>query len=437
MGAGIGAIFRAPLAGALFAAEILYRETDLETEVIVPAATASIVAYTVFSYWLPADVRFLPIFGAGLHHELRSLVELAPMTILALGLVAVGVLYIKTFYGLHMLFKRMPLRAFLRPVIGALLAGIVALSLYYAWGCDRNALAVLGTGYGTLQQALVDPQSIGPWLLMAIALVKIITTSFTIGSGGSGGVFGPSMVIGGCTGGAIGLFLHRIWPAAVPSPAIYTVVGMAGFFAGCAHAPISTIVMVTELTGDYSLLVPAMWVSTLCFVLCQHWSLYEKQVPTRLDSPAHRGDFLVDVLEGITVKDVPWTDRKAVNEAMALQDIVHMLAENRQHYFPVVDSDERFVGIFSSDDVRRYLFDPTIWQLANARDVMTSRIVSVTPETDLNTAMKRFTELNLDELPIVRVDDVKKLLGMLRRKDVIARYNQSLLAHQQSVLEHS
>ncbi|MDB5387301.1 MAG: clcA 1 [Planctomycetaceae bacterium] len=102
-------------------------------------------------------------------------------------------------------------------------------------------------------------------MLVSIALVKILTTSATIGSGGSGGVFGPSMVIGGCTDGAIGQCLHWLWPSAVPHPAIYAVVGMAGFFAGCAHAPISTIVMVSELTGDYSLIVPATWVSTLCF----------------------------------------------------------------------------------------------------------------------------------------------------------------------------
>jgi CIC family chloride channel protein len=437
MGAGIGAIFRAPLAGALFAAEILYRETDLETEVIVPAATASIVGYTVYSYWLPADVRFLPIFGSGLRHELSSLVELAPMAILALALVAMGIVYIKTFYGLHHAFKRVPIPAYLMPSLGAAAAGTIGLALYYGWGESRDALAVLGTGYGTLQAALTDPQSIGWRLLLAIAVVKIVTTSLTIGSGGSGGVFGPSMVIGGCTGGAVGVWLHRIWPTAVPNPAVYTVVGMAGFFAGCAHAPISTIIMVTELTGDYSLLVPAMWVSTLCFVLGQHWSLYEKQVPTRLDSPAHRGDFLIDVLEGITVADVPRTERATVNEAMRLDEIVHMLAENRQHYFPVVDSEQRFVGIFSSDDVRRYLFDQTLWRLANARDVMTSRVVTVTPSTDLNTALKRFTELNLDELPIVDARDPSRLLGMLRRKDVIARYNQSLLARKQLVQEHA
>ncbi|MBW8885974.1 MAG: chloride channel protein, partial [Planctomycetia bacterium] len=166
MGAGIGAIFRAPLAGALFAAEILYRDADLETEVVIPAAVASIVGYTVFSYWLPADVRFLPIFGDALHHELSSLAELLPMTILALCLVAMGILYIKTFYGLHRAFKRFRIASPLRPMLGALLAGLVGMGLYYSSGQNRDALAVLGTGYGTLQQALNEPQSIGMRLLI-------------------------------------------------------------------------------------------------------------------------------------------------------------------------------------------------------------------------------------------------------------------------------
>jgi CIC family chloride channel protein len=437
MGAGVGAIFRAPLAGALFAAEILYRDADLETEVIVPAAVSSIVGYTVFSFWLPPHMRFLPLFGDGLHHELDSLLELAPMAILAFVLVAVAVLYIKIFYGIHGLAKSIPLPPFMRPVVGAVAAGLLGLGLYYAWNQDRHALAVLGTGYGTLQETLADPSAVGMGLLLCIAFFKILTTSATIGLGGSGGVFGPSMVIGGCTGGAVGELLHGIWPTLVPQPAIYAVVGMAGFFAGCAHAPISTIVMVSELTGDYSLLAPTMWVSTLCFILCRRWTLYEKQLPTRLDSPAHRGDFLVDVLEGIKIKDVPWKVRQTVPEGTSLEDIMHLLAESRQHYFPVVDNDGRFVGIFSTDDVRSYLFNKLIWELANARDVMTARVVSVTPEDDLNTALVRFTELNLDELPVVAAGRPSELLGMLRRKDVIFCYNQRLSSLQRAAREHA
>jgi CIC family chloride channel protein len=426
LGAGVGAMFRAPLAGALFAAEILYRDADLETEVLVPAAVSSIVGYAVYSYWLPQEIRFLPLFGNRLHHQLGSLVELLPMTLLALGLVGMAIVYVKTFYGLHQWFHRcLPKRV--GPPVGAVAAGLAGLALYYAFGQQPSALAVMGTGYGTLQLALNDPQALGIGLLLSIALVKIATTSFTIGSGGSGGVFGPSMVIGGCTGAAIGVLLHEVWPTLAPNPAIYAVLGMAGFFSGCAHAPISTIVMVTELTGDYSLLVPTMWLSTLCFILCQRWSLYDKQVPSRLDSPAHRGDFLVDILEGIQVRDVPWKERATVFEGMPLKEILRLLATSRQHYFPVVDTGGLLVGIFSTDDVRAYLFDTSLWELAIARDVMTSRMVFVAPDDDLNTALRRFTELNLDELPVLESGHNGHLLGMLRRKDVIARYNQTLL----------
>lgn len=236
------------------------------------------------------------------------------------------------------------------------------------------------------------------------------------------------MVIGGCTGAAVGGVFHQLWPELVPHPEIFAIVGMAGFFAGCAHAPISTIIMVSEMTGDYKLLVPTMWVSTLCFLLCRRWSLYEKQVPSRLESPAHRGDFIIDLLEGIRVRDVPLKQRQCIPESMSLREIVKLLPSTRQNYFPVLDNESRLAGIFSTDDVRCYLYDETIWQLADARDVMTTRLVSVTPEDDLNTAMKRFTELNLDEIPVLDSSDGGKFVGMLSRKDVISVYNRQMIA---------
>jgi CIC family chloride channel protein len=428
--AGVGSIFRAPLAGALFAAEILYRESDLETDVIVPGAVASTVGYSVYSYWLPPEARFLPLFGKELQYSVASLLELLPMTLLALVFAAVSVLYIKMFYGIHRAFKKLRLWRMVRPVVGAVLTGLIGLGLYYATGKDQHALAVLGTGYGTLQVALSKPETMGFTLLISVALLKILTTSLTIGSGGSGGVFGPSMVIGGCTGASVGTFFHYLWPELVPEPAIFAIVGMAGFFAGAAHAPISTIIMVVELTGDYSLLIPTMWVSMLCFTLCQRWTLYDKQLPSRLDSPAHRGDFLIDILEGFKVSDVPWKQRDTVPEAMPLKDIVRFVARTRQHYFPVIDRENHFIGIFSTDDVRGYLYNEAIWNLAIARDVMTTRVVSVHPEDDLNTTMRRFTELNLDEIPVLHATEPGRLLGMLRRRDVISFYNEKLHALQ-------
>jgi chloride channel protein, CIC family len=244
-------------------------------------------------------------------------------------------------------------------------------------------------------------------------------------------------VIGGCLGGAVGQLFHGVWPGLVPRPEVYTVVGMAGFFAGCAHAPISTIIMVSEMTGEYKLLLPTMWVSTLCFLMGRRWTLYEKQVPSRLESPAHRGDFIVDLLEGIRVGDVPLRERQTVPESMSLREILQLLPESRQNYFPVVDAGGRLVGIFSTDDVRAYLYNEAIWQLAVARDIMTTNIVRVAPDDDLNTAMRRFVELNLDELPVVAADDSGRLLGMLRRKDAIAVYNRKLSEQKQASLEHA
>ncbi len=273
--------------------------------------------------------------------------------------------------------------------------------------------------------------------MLVIGLGKLIATSLTIGSGGSGGVFGPSVLIGGCTGAAVGQIFHGLWPSAVPNPEAYGIVGMAGFFAGSAHAPISTIIMVSEMTGDYQLLLPTMWVSALCFLFCRRWKLYHRQVPTRLDSPAHRGDFIVDVLEGLHVRDVPPNARPLLRipQAMPLRQILQTVADTRQQYFPVVDDEGRMIGIFSTDDVRAFLYDDAIWALTVARDVMTSKLVTVTPDDDLNTALTRFTQLNLDELPIVDSQDRARLLGMLRRKDTISLYNRRVMEHKTAASE--
>ena len=437
MAAGVGAIFRAPLAGALFAAEILYKDADLEAEAIVPSAISSIISFSVYSLFLPLDKQFIPLFGSGLHYSLNSTLELAPLTLLAVIMVGAGIAFIKLFYGMHDVLHRLPIIPHLRPMLGAVSAGACGLALYYVVGRDPHALAVLSTGYGALQLALENPAALGWPLLLGIALLKMLTTSLTISSGGSGGVFGPAMVIGGCLGGAVGLVGHQISPELVPYPGVFAIVGMAGFFSGCAHAPISTIIMVSELTGDYRLLLPTMWVSTLCFLLCRQWTLYVKQVPSRLESPAHRGEFIVDVLEGIAVADVPMRQRRTIPESMSLQEILLIMPTSRQNYFPVVDENERMVGIFSSDDVRAYLYDETIWKLAVARDVMTTKLVYVTPDDDLNTALRRFTQLNIDELPVMASDDRSKLLGMLRRKDTIAEYNKRLAAQKQAAIEHA
>ncbi|MBD3672341.1 MAG: chloride channel protein [Planctomycetaceae bacterium] len=438
MAAGVGAIFRAPLAGALFGGEILYKDGDLESDVIVPAAISSIISYSVYSMILPPELRFIPLFGEPPEFVRSTMWDLIPFGLLSIVLVLVGILYIKIFYGTHNLFQKIPVKKHFRPAIGAAMAGLLAMGLYYGYSQNMQLLAVLSTGYGVLQGALTDSASVAPVILVTVALFKIITTSLTISSGGSGGVFGPSMVIGGCMGGAIGQLFAEYGPEWwTDQPESYAIVGMAGFFAGIARAPFSTIIMVSEMTGSYHLLLPTMWVSTICFLLSHRWTIYIKQVPSRLESSAHRGDFIIDLLEGILVEDVYQRDRQLcyVHESMSLEDIVHLLSENEQQYFPVVNDDQKMIGIFSANDVRAYLYDETIWRLANARDVMVSNLVTLSPEDDLNSAMHKFTSLNLEELPVIDPDDPGHLLGMLRRKETIAAYNQRMVEMKQQIAE--
>ncbi|MFO1005612.1 MAG: chloride channel protein [Planctomycetaceae bacterium] len=451
MGAGVGAVFRAPLAGAIFASEILYSESDVETEAFVPAAIASIVGYSTYRLWLPRSVRFEPLFGfPEVPFSPGGPLELILYAVMGIFLAYAGAIYIKVFYGTHSLFEKIPVPKLYRPAIGAVLAGVVGLTLYHGFGEKRELLAVLSTGYGVLQQAVLHPDRIvldasgQPLLLQSIQLLlivatfKVLTTSLTISSGGSGGVFGPSMVIGGCLGASFGLLFHHWWPEVVPRPEAFAIVGMAGFFSGCAHAPLSTIIMVSEMTGGYGLLLPSLWVSTITFVIGQPWKLYRNQVPNRLYSPAHRGDFLVDVLEGMRVAEVyePNGENILIPESMPLNEIVHRLTETQQHLFPVIDSAGQLVGIFSTEHVRSYLIDQTLWNLANASDVMLVKYTAVTPDDDLNVAMIAFTASETDEIPVVDTTR-KQLLGTLRHKTVIAAYNRHLLELKTTAAAHN
>ena len=282
MGAGVGAIFHAPLAGALFAAEVLYRELDLEVDVIAPAVISSIIAYAVFAMVFGWDALFvMPQF------DFRNPQELLPYFILAVSLAGGATAYVRVFYGVRDLFRKLPIPKFTRPALGGLLVGGTGLFLPEA----------LGTGYGVVQQIFNGTVQVG--FLFAVAGFKILTTAFSIGSGGSGGVFGPAIVIGGALGGAVGQLMTLVFPGMQLNPGAFAMVGMAGFFSAAANTPISTIIMVSEMTGNYRLLVPSMWVCFLAYVICRRKGIYEHQVANRFETPVHLGEMMEAVLRRI------------------------------------------------------------------------------------------------------------------------------------------
>lgn len=415
VGAGVGSIFRAPLAGALFAAEVLYSDPEFEPDAIIPAAISTIIAYCVFS------LRF----GFGSLFEtprftFHSVAELLPYTVLALVVALASGMFVRVFYGIHALFQRTRIPAMLKPAVGGVLTGVLALVAYGGMR-DMRALDVLSFGYASIQHAMRGELPIA--LLLVIAFGKMLTTGCSIGSGGSGGVFGPSMVIGGALGGAVGLIAQHVLPGVVTQPGAYVVVGMAGFFSAAANTPISTLVMVSEMTGNYQLLLPALWVCSLAYLLGRRWSLYRHQVPGRLDSPAHRGAILGGILRAVRVGEVIGGRKlHTIPERASLSEVIQRCMTSSQHCYPVVDESGRMTGVVTLAQVRHFLDESGSDVPAIAHDLASLPLATLTPDDDLDRALQSLMSLEVEELPVVERGDPGKLIGILSRRDIIAAY---------------
>jgi CIC family chloride channel protein len=415
VGAGVGSIFRAPLAGALFAAEVLYSDPEFEPDVIIPAAISTIVAYCVFSLRFGFGALFdTPRF------TFHSVTELLPYTVLAVVVALAAGIFVKLFYGTHDLFQRLKMPPAFRPMIGGFLTGMLAVGLYYAVN-DTRVLDVLSFGYGSIQHALRGELPLV--ILLALAGGKMLTTSFSIGSGGSGGVFGPSMVIGGALGGAVGLLASRLMPTVVTQPGAYVAVGMAGFFAAAANTPISTLVMVSEMTGNYQLLLPALWVCALAYLLARRWTLYRSQVRTRLESPAHRGTILGDILRGMRVDEViGGRPLRTIRQTASLGDVIQSCMTSSQHSFPVVDAGNRMTGLITLGQVRQFLDEQDASAAVIAHDLASSPPGTLSPGDDLDRALQKLMALEVEELPVVDASNSGHVLGILSHRDIMAAY---------------
>ncbi len=420
MGAGVGSIFHAPLAGALFAAEILYSDAEFESDALIPAAVSTIIGYSVFSLHAGFDPLFeTPDFA------LNSIWELLPYTLLALIVALAAGLFVKVFYGIHDFSERSKVHPAIKAMLGGALTGLLGVGLYFAFGRDEHVLDVLSFGYGTLQDALLG--KVGVPLLLILALGKMLTTSISIGSGGSGGVFGPSMVIGGCLGGVVGVLGHEWFPELIVHPGAYVVVGMAGFFTAAGKVPISTLVMASEMTGNYRLLVPALWVSSLAFMLSRHSKLYRSQVDNRLVSNAHRHELNIDVLEGLKVGDICSEDPDLVtiSETAPLSEVVRVFTSTRQHYFPVVDKEGLMTGLLSANDVRQVLEERNVGSVVITSDIAVTDVITLRPDTSLEAALRRFVSLDVGALPVIDPEEPRKVLSMLSRRHLIHAYDQA------------
>jgi CIC family chloride channel protein len=407
MGAGIGAIFRAPLGGAILAVEIPYKD-DVESEALVPAFVGSIVAYSIFG----ALVGFSPIFGARVAGEgFTDPRQLAYYALIGVVCGLVGRLYITSFYGLTRWFRSWRMPRALRPAIAGFAVGCIGIVLP----------GTLGTGYGWVQNSLDHDSLMSLPLLVVLVLpfARLLATSLSIGSGGSGGVFGPGMFIGGMLGAGIWRLLEPVAPGVPSDPAPFVIVAMMALFGSVARAQIAVMLMVAEMTDSLAMLAPAMLAIGIATLVMGDHTIYASQLRSRAESPAHRFRFALPLMTAIPAGDAVRATRAVISPDMRVADAVERLEQAEVPGAPVVGSGGVVRG---SVDLAELL---AAEQGSKVGDLVLDGTI-VSADDTLDDAMGMLADSHRSWAPVVAGDS---LLGILSAKDVVAAYRTALSAN--------
>jgi CIC family chloride channel protein len=408
-GAAIGASFNAPIAGMLFAMEVMLRAFSVRH---LSAVVVASVAAAVTNESLVGSEQLLraPSYGV---IDPRELVLYAAVGLLA---VIAGYGLLKMLNLTENLGERLGKRGWIRPVV----AGLVVA------GVGVFEPRILSTGQEYVAEVL-DFTLLGQelwWILLLLAVLKIIATSVTLGSGASGGAFMPSLFIGATLGAAFGELIAPVWTISPLRPGAFAVVGMAATFAAVARAPLTAILIVFEITQDYGLVLPLMLavvLATLITDLIHPESVYTLPLTRRGIQLVRSSE--VDVLDTVSVGDVMSLNPLKVPVGMPVGEVQEILDRGRRHGAAVLDENDRLAGIVSITDVLR-AHDPS--ESMSVAEVMTRRPVTVSPNTPVSVALERMAALGVGRLPVVAEDDVSRLVGMFRREDAVRAYHRAL-----------
>ena len=411
IGSGIGAIFSAPLGGAVLAAEIIYRD-DFEYEALLPGAFASVIAYAIFGAVF--GYRSLFSIPGGYAFQPEQLAWFAVIGALAGG---IGLLYSKSFYGVARLAARLPFSRKLRPAMGALLTGLIALWLP----------EVLGTGYGWVQKGLsADLSHLPLYVVIALPFARMAATDFSIGSGGSGGVFGPGMVIGAFSGLAVWRLLEPFAPGVGHSPAPFVVVGMMAVFGGISRAPIAVMLMVAEMTGSIDLLGPALVAVTIAWFIVGRSddSIYRSQLRTRDDSPASRLRFGLPLLPTLRVSDVASPPRVTFQDRTPAAEALRVLHEAALPGAPGVDARGSYLGTVGTERLEEVATSGPEAGLGDAIDTTTA---TVPASATLDVGLEALVQAGGGWVPVTSGD--RRVVGVLSAEDLLGGYHRALDAY--------
>jgi len=406
--AGIAATFNAPIAGVIFALEVILGEFSVSyfSTVVISSVTASVIGRIFFGD-VPAFV--VPQYSLVTPWEL--------LLYLALGLLAgvVGVMFTRLLYRSEDLFDAWRFPEYLKPAVGGLVIG--GLILYFP--------QVAGVGYGPMESALHGELAVG--LLALLAVLKVLATSLTIGSGGSGGVFAPSLFVGAMLGGAFGMAVHNWLPEITAASGAYAMVGMAAVFASASRAPITAVLILFEMTDDYRIILPLMLATVVSTLLAEH--LFKESIYTL--KLARRGIRLerghdIDVMQGVLVGEVMSTNPDTVDADLSLEELEHVFVTTHHHGFPVLDADGTLLGMVTIQDMERAK-ERGPRESLRVSDIATRSVLTAFPDEPMWMALKRLGTRDVGRLPVVSRSDSKKLVGLVRRYDIIRAYQRAIL----------
>jgi CIC family chloride channel protein len=407
--AGIAATFNAPIAGSMFALEIILGDFGLAT--FSPIVISSVVATAVSRHFLGNTPAFIvPAY------RLVSAWELPLYVILGFFCAFVAMTFTVVLYRSEDIFERLKFPEYMKPALGGFLLGAMGLLFPH----------LLGVGYPAIDLALM--QNLSLLLLFLLVVSKILATSITIGSGGSGGIFAPSLFLGAMAGGFFGKVVHYIFPEVTAPPGAYSIVGMGAVVSGTTHGPISAILILFEMTGDYKIILPLM-ISCIISSLASGQRLKESIYTLKL---ARRGINIkagkeVNVLKSISVMDVMNPKVETIPENITLGRLAEKISKSKYKSFPVVDEEGNLTGVLTHFDYRDVVFDENLKDLVVAKEVATTDVVTVSTDDNLYTAMEKITLKDFSILPVVSVDKPGLLLGVLTRRDIISAYNRAVI----------
>jgi CIC family chloride channel protein len=400
---GIAATFNAPLAGVMFALEVLLAEFGLVqfTSVVVAAVVASVVGHTYFGD-VPA-FRFPP-------SPSPDPWELPAYATLGVAAAFIGVAFTRILHFADDLFERQPLPTYLRPALGGLVVGVVGL-----WFPQ-----ILGIGYDSIEAVLFNRFTLVP--ILVLGLLKVAVTSITIGSGGSGGIFGPCLFIGAMLGGTFGQLVHGATPGA-DIPASYALIGMSAVFAAASRAPITAILTIFEMTRDYNIILPLMLATVISATIARHLlddSIYTVKLSRRgIDVSASRN---LDLMSTITVSEAmtPISEVVTVTPSTSLTGLARIFHETHYHGTVVVDEHLHLRGVVTLSDLeqvqRQHMVTGTV------ADIQVSNVRTVFPDQTLEAALRHFGALDVGRIPVVDRTNPRRVVGLLRRGDIVRAY---------------